>query len=50
LANPAGIARYHAGYGRRFAGSVLVTILILIGYIARQKHLVNGSTAGAPKG
>jgi ABC-type glycerol-3-phosphate transport system permease component len=33
-----------------FAGLVLVTIPILIVYIALQKHLVKGITAGAIKG
>jgi ABC-type glycerol-3-phosphate transport system permease component len=50
LANLAITAQYHTDYGMLFAGLVLVTVPILIVYIALQKHLVKGITAGAIKG
>jgi ABC-type glycerol-3-phosphate transport system permease component len=50
LANLAILSQYHTDYGMLFAGLVLVTIPILIVYIALQKHLVKGITAGALKG
>ena len=50
LANLAITSQYHTDYGMLFAGLVLVTIPILIVYIALQKHLVKGITAGALKG
>lgn len=50
LANLAITAQYHTDYGMLFAGLVLVTIPILIVYLALQKHLVKGITAGAIKG
>jgi ABC-type glycerol-3-phosphate transport system permease component len=50
LAIPASTAQYCTDYGILFAGLVLVTIRILIVYVALQRHLVNGITAGALKG
>ena len=50
LANLAITAQYHTDYGMLFAGLVLVTIPILVVYVALQKHLVKGITAGALKG
>lgn len=50
LANLAITAQYRTDYGMLFAGLVLVTIPILIVYVALQKHLVKGITAGALKG
>ncbi len=50
LANLAITAQYRSDYGMLFAGLVLVTIPILIVYVALQKHLVKGVTAGALKG
>ncbi len=50
LANLAITSEYRTDYGMLFAGLVLVTIPILIVYVALQKHLVKGITAGALKG
>jgi ABC-type glycerol-3-phosphate transport system permease component len=50
LANLAITSQYRTDYGMLFAGLVLVTIPILVVYIALQKHLVKGITAGALKG
>jgi ABC-type glycerol-3-phosphate transport system permease component len=50
LANLAITSQYQSDYGTLFAGLVLVTIPILIVYLALQKHLVKGITAGALKG
>jgi ABC-type glycerol-3-phosphate transport system permease component len=50
LANLAITSRYRTDFDRLFAGLILVTIPALIVYIAPQKHLVKGSTAGALKG
>ena len=50
LANLAITSQYRTDYGMLFAGLVLVTIPILVVYVALQKHLVKGITAGALKG
>jgi raffinose/stachyose/melibiose transport system permease protein/N-acetylglucosamine transport system permease protein len=50
LANLAIAAQYRADYGMLFAGLVMVMIPILVVYVALQKHLVKGVTAGALKG
>jgi ABC-type glycerol-3-phosphate transport system permease component len=50
LANLAIISQYRTDYGMLFAGLVLVTLPILIVYLALQKHLVKGITVGALKG
>lgn len=50
LANLSLVAQYRGDYGILFAGIIVVTIPILIIYIALQKHLVKGVTAGALKG
>jgi len=38
-------SQYRTDYGMLFAGLVLVTIPILVVYVALQKHLVKGITA-----
>jgi ABC-type glycerol-3-phosphate transport system permease component len=50
LANLAITSQYHTDYGMLFAGLVLVTVPILVVYVALQKHLIKGITAGALKG
>ena len=50
LANLAIASEYHTDYGMLFAGLVFVTLPILVVYVALQKHLVKGVTAGALKG
>jgi len=50
LANLSITSQYRSDFGMLFAGLVLVTIPILIVYVALQKHLVKGITAGALKG
>lgn len=50
LANLSLVAQYRNDYGILFAGIVVVTIPILLVYLALQKHLVKGVTAGALKG
>lgn len=50
LSNLALVAQYRNDYGILFAGVVVVTIPILLVYLALQKHLVKGVTAGALKG
>ena len=50
LANLSITSQYHSDYGMLFAGLVVVTMPILIVFIALQKHLVKGVTAGAVKG
>jgi len=50
LANLSITSQYHSDYGMLFAGLVIVTVPILIVFIALQKHLVKGVTAGALKG
>lgn len=50
LANLSITAQYRNDYAMLFAGVVMVTIPILIVYIALQKYLVKGVTAGALKG
>jgi ABC-type glycerol-3-phosphate transport system permease component len=50
LANLSITAQYRSEYGMLFAGVVVVTIPILLIYLALQKHLVRGVTAGALKG
>ncbi len=50
LANLSITSQYRSDYGMLFAGLVIVTIPILIVFIALQKHLVKGVTAGALKG
>jgi ABC-type glycerol-3-phosphate transport system permease component len=50
LGNLAITAQYRTDYGMLFAGIMLVTIPLLIGYVALQKHLVKGITMGAVKG
>ena len=50
LANLAISAQYHSDRGPLFAGIVLVMLPILAVYLALQKSLVQGVTAGAVKG
>lgn len=50
LANLSIAAQYRTDYGMLFAGLVLVTVPILLIYVALQRHLVKGVTAGALKG
>lgn len=50
LANLSITSQYRSDYGMLFAGLVIVTIPILAVFVALQKHLVKGVTAGALKG
>jgi ABC-type glycerol-3-phosphate transport system permease component len=50
LANLAITSQYHSDYGLLFAGLVLVTVPILVVYLALQRQIVKGMTAGALKG
>jgi ABC-type glycerol-3-phosphate transport system permease component len=50
LANLAITSQYHADFGLLFAGLVLVTLPILVVYLALQRQIVKGMTAGAVKG
>jgi ABC-type glycerol-3-phosphate transport system permease component len=50
LANLAITSQYQADYGLLFAGLVLVTVPILVIYLALQRQIVKGVTAGALKG
>jgi ABC-type glycerol-3-phosphate transport system permease component len=50
LANLSITSQYRSDYGMLFAGLVIVTIPVLVVFIALQKHLVKGVTAGAVKG
>ncbi len=50
LANLSITSQYRSDYGMLFAGIVVVTIPILIVYIALQRYIVKGVTAGALKG
>ncbi|MFA6962784.1 MAG: carbohydrate ABC transporter permease [Opitutaceae bacterium] len=50
LANLSITSQYRSDYGMLFAGLVIVTIPILIVFIALQKQLIKGVTAGALKG
>jgi len=50
LANLSITSQYRSDYGMLFAGLVIVTVPILAVFIALQKHLVKGVTAGAVKG
>lgn len=50
LANLSLAAQYGNDYGILFAGVVVVTVPILLIYLALQRHLVKGVTAGALKG
>ena len=50
LANLSITSQYRSDYGMLFAGLVIVTIPIFVVFIALQKHLVKGVTAGALKG
>jgi ABC-type glycerol-3-phosphate transport system permease component len=50
LANLAITAQYRSDYGSLFAGIVLVTLPILLVYIALQRQIVKGIAAGALKG
>lgn len=50
LANLSITAQYHSDYGMLFAGLMLATVPIFILYLALQKQLVKGVTAGALKG
>lgn len=50
LANLSITAQYQNDYAMLFAGVIIVTIPILLIYLALQKHLVRGVTAGALKG
>jgi ABC-type glycerol-3-phosphate transport system permease component len=50
LANLSITSQYRSDYGMLFAGLVIVTIPILAVFIALQKQLVKGVTAGALKG
>ena len=50
LANLSIAAEYRTEYGMLFAGIMLVTVPILIVYVALQRHIVRGIAAGALKG
>lgn len=50
LANLSITSQYRSDYGMLFAGLVIVTVPILVIFIALQKQLVKGVTAGALKG
>ena len=50
LANLSITSQYRSDYGMLFAGLVIVTVPILVVFIALQKQLVKGVTAGAVKG
>ncbi len=50
LANLAITSQYHSDYGMLFAGLVLVTVPLLVIYLALQRQIVKGVTAGALKG
>jgi ABC-type glycerol-3-phosphate transport system permease component len=50
LANLAITSQYQADYGLLFAGLVLVTVPVLVVYLALQRQIVKGVTAGALKG
>jgi ABC-type glycerol-3-phosphate transport system permease component len=50
LANLSIAAEYRTEYGMLFAGIMLVTIPILVVYLALQRHIVRGIAAGALKG
>jgi ABC-type glycerol-3-phosphate transport system permease component len=50
LANLSIAAEYHTAYGMLFAGIILVTLPILITYLALQRQIVRGIAAGALKG
>jgi len=50
LANISITAQYRSDYGMLFAGLVLVTLPILIVYLALQRHIVKGVASGALKG
>ena len=50
LANLSIAAEYRTEYGMLFAGIILVTLPILLVYVALQRHIVRGIAAGALKG
>jgi ABC-type glycerol-3-phosphate transport system permease component len=50
LANLSITAQYRSDYGTLFAGLVIVTVPILIVYVALQRRIVQGVAAGALKG
>lgn len=50
LANLSIAAQYKTDYGMLFAGIMLVTIPLLLIYVALQRHIVKGIAAGALKG
>jgi len=50
LANLSIVAEYRTEYGMLFAGIVLVTVPILLVYVALQRQIVRGIAAGALKG
>ena len=50
LANLSITAQYKTDYGMLFAGIMLVTIPLLLIYVALQRHIVKGVAAGALKG
>lgn len=50
LANLSITSQFRTDYGMLFAGIVLVTIPILVVYVALQRHIVKGVAAGALKG
>jgi ABC-type glycerol-3-phosphate transport system permease component len=50
LANLSIAAEYRTEYGMLFAGIVLVTLPILLVYVALQRQIVRGIAAGALKG
>jgi ABC-type glycerol-3-phosphate transport system permease component len=50
LANLSITSQYRSDYGMLFAGIVVVTIPILMIYVALQRYIVKGVTAGALKG
>lgn len=50
LANLSIAAQYRSDFGMLFAGLMLVTVPIIVIYLALQRHIVKGVTAGALKG
>ena len=44
------VSQYRSDWGMAFAGLVLMMLPTLVVYIALQKHLTKGITAGAVKG
>jgi ABC-type glycerol-3-phosphate transport system permease component len=50
LANLSVTAEFRSDYGMLFAGLVIVTVPILLVYLALQRRIVQGVAAGALKG